>query len=211
MGSFHLDAQIDAQIPISRDDAMGPISREATLETMRYALGISILLILPCASQAARGRALRQADGGAGLAQGAAPNSLPPRRLSDAAKSTLAACLKKSPGEFSIAAIANHREAYRYALDWREVFLAAGWHGENGNTLIKVFTIAGGRWTGMRVSMHGDPEHGEAAGDNSPEAGLARCVEARRDIPAGGRILRYKERRAGGVAIQVSTEPQPRR
>src|ERR1700733_10250791 len=182
---------------------------------MKYALAISILLILPCASYAGRGGAVRQADseqGAARSAEGAAPNSLPPRRLSDAAKSALAACLKKSPGEFSIAAIANNREAYRYAQDWRDVFLAAGWHAENGDTLIKLFTvglftIAGGRWTGMRVSMHGDPERGEAAGDASPEAGFARCVEARRDIPAGGRILRYKERRAGGVAIQVSDAP----
>jgi hypothetical protein len=163
--------------------ALRPISRE----TMKYALAISVLLILPHA----------------------AADSLPPRRLSDAAKSALAACLKKSPGEFSIAAIANNREAYRYAQDWRDVFLAAAWHAENGDTLIKLFTIAGGRWTGMRVSMHGDPERGEAAGDDSPEAGFARCVEPRRDIPAGGRILRYKERRAGGVAIQVSGAPQP--
>ena len=62
----------------------------------------------------------------------------------------------------------------------------------------------------MRVSMQGDPEHGEAVGDASPEAGFARCVEARRDIPAGGRILRVQgeargrrghsgERRAGAV------------
>jgi hypothetical protein len=174
---------------------------------MRYALAISMLLILPCASLAARGRALRQADGGARAARGAqdvAPNSLPPRRLSDAAKTGLAACLKRSPGEFSIAAIGNDREAYRYAQDWREVFLAGGWHAEGGDTLIKVFTFAGGRWSGMRVSMHGDPVHGEATGDASPEAGFARCVEARRDIPAGGRILRYKERRAGAVEIQVS-------
>ena len=175
---------------------------------MRYALVISMLLALPCASQAARGRAVRQADGkqGARAAQDADPSSLPPRRLSDAAKTALAACLKKSPGEFSIAAVANDREAYRYAQDWREVFLAAGWHAEGGDSLIQIFTIAGGRWSGMRVSMHGDPQRGEAPGDGSPEAGLARCVEARRDIPAGGRILRYKERRAGAVAIQVSGE-----
>jgi hypothetical protein len=179
---------------------------------MRYALAISMLLILPCASVAARGRAVRRAAGGARAAraaQNAAANSLPPRRLSDAAKTALAACLKRSPGEFSIAAIANDREAYRYAQDWREVFLAGGWRAENGDSLIKVFTIARGRWTGMRVSMRGDPLHGEAAGDGSPEAGFARCVEARRDIPAGGRILRYKERRTGAVEIQVSGEAQP--
>ena len=179
---------------------------------MRRARAIAMLLIVPCASLAARGRAIRQADGKQGAthrAQGAAPNSLPPRRLSDAAKKALAACLKKSPGEFSIAAIADDREAYRYAQDWREVFLAAAWRAENGDSLIQIFTVAGGKWSGMRVSMHGDPQHGEAPGDLSPEAGLARCVEARRDIPAGGRILRYKERRAGAVAIQVSGEPVP--
>ena len=176
---------------------------------MRRTLAIAILLILPCASLAARGRAIRQAGGeqaAASSAQDAPANSPPPRRLSDAAKTALAACLKKSPGEFSIAAVANDREAYRYAQDWREVFLAGGWHGENGDTLIKIVTIAGGRWTGMRVSMPGDPQRGEAPGDQSPEAGFARCVEARRDIPAGGRILRYKERRAGVVEIQVSAE-----
>lgn len=173
---------------------------------MRYALAISTLLILPCASQAAPGRAVAKASQSA---SDAASNSLAPRRLSNAAKSALAACLKKSPGEFSIAAIANDREAYRYAQDWREVFLAAGWRAENGDSLIHLFTIAGGKWTGMRVSMRGDPLHGEAAGDESPEAGFARCVEARRDIPAGGRILRYKDWRASAVAIQVSAEPQP--
>ncbi len=187
--------------------------RGTTLETMRRALAIAILLILPCASLAERGGAARSADGKQGAtrraqdaAQDPAANSLPPRRLSDAAKTALASCLKKSPGEFSIAAITDDREAYRYAQDWREVFLASDWHAEGGDTLIKIFTIAGGRWTGMRVSMHGDPQRGEAPGDQSPEAGFARCVEARRDIPAGGRILRYKERRAGAVEIQVSAE-----
>ncbi len=199
---------------VSRYDAPHPFRvtpRETNLATMRRALAIAILLILPCASLAARGRAVRQAGGeqsAARSAQDAPANSLPPRRLSDAAKSALAVCLKKSPGEFSIAAIANDREAYRYAQDWREVFLAAGWRAENGDTLIQIFTIAGGRWSGMRVSMRGDPKHGEVPTDGSPEAGLARCVEARRDIPAGGRILRYKERRAGAVEIQVSAEPR---
>ena len=116
---------------------------------------------------------------------------------------------EEEPGEFSIAAIANDREAYRYAQDWREVFLAAGWRAENGDSLIQIFTIAGGKWSGMRVSMRGDPQRGELPGEESSEAGLARCVEARRDIPAGGRILRYKERRAGAVAIQVSGALQP--
>jgi len=103
-------------------------------------------------------------------------------------------------------AIADDREAYRYAQDWRDVFLGAGWRGANGDTLIGTFTIAGGKWTGMRVSMRGDPQTGEAPGEASPEATFARCVEARRDIPAGGRILRYKDRPAGAVEIQVSAE-----
>lgn len=173
---------------------------------MKCLVAISILLVLPCASQAAPGRAAEKASQSENAE---APNSLPPRRLSGAAKSALAACLKKSPGKFSIAAIANDREAYRYAQDWRELFLASGWRGENGDSLIQLFTIAGGRWTGMRVRMHGDPLHGEPRSNDSPEAGFVRCVEARRDIPAGGRILRYKERPTGAVAIQVSAEPQP--
>lgn len=172
---------------------------------MRYALAISILLILPRASEVARSRAVEEPSQ---TTKHAAPDPLPPRRLPDEAKPALTECLKKSRGEFSIAAIANDREAYRYAQDWREVFLAAGWRAEKGNSLIQLFTIAGGRWTGMRVNMHGDPLHGEAPGDNSPEAGFARCVEARRDIPAGGRILRYKDRPTGVLAIQVSAKPQ---
>lgn len=173
-----------------------------------------MLLALACWGQPARGRAVGQAQrpsGTAGAAHGAAvaANSLPPRRLSDAAKAALAACLKKSSGQFSIAAIANDREAYRYAQDWRDVFLGAGWHAANGDTLIGTFTIAGGKWTGMRVSMRGDPQKGEAPGDASPEATFARCVEARRDIPAGGRILRYRERPGGVVEIQVSAEAGP--
>ncbi len=190
----------------------GETTLETNVETMRRALAIAVLLIVPCASLAARGRAVRQANGvqsSARSAQDAAPSSLHPRRLSGTAKTALAACLKKSPGEFSIAAIANDREAYRYAQDWREVFLAAGWRAENGDSLIHLFTVAGGKWSGMRVSMRGDPRREEPPGEASSEAGFARCVEARRDIPAGGRILRYKERRAGAVAIQVSGEPAP--
>lgn len=172
-------------------------------------LSVSILLILPCLSQPALAWAV-QAKSEAGAAQGPAqdaPKSLPPRRLSDAAKTALAACLKKSPGQFSIMAIADDREAYRYAQDWRELFLDAGWHGASGDTLIATFTIAGGKWTGMRVSMHGDPQKGEAPGDDSPEATFARCVEARHDIPPGGRILRseegrYKERRRARLTFR---------
>src|SRR5579864_8767468 len=94
----------------------------------RHAPAISMLLALPCLCQPTFGRGVRQANGEQGAtrdAQGAAPTSLPPRRLSDAAKTALGACLKKSPGEFSIMAIANDREAYRYAQDWREVFVDA--------------------------------------------------------------------------------------
>jgi hypothetical protein len=50
--------------------------------------------------------------------------------------------------------IANDGEAYRYAEDWREVFISAGWQIEDKDIRIQTFRIAGGKWCGMRVRVH---------------------------------------------------------
>ncbi|MGA3295744.1 MAG: hypothetical protein ABSE45_17400 [Candidatus Acidiferrales bacterium] len=80
-------------------------------------------------------------------------NMHPPRRLSDSQKSELAECLGKKPGRFSIMAIANNSEAYRYAQDWREVFISAGWEIEHRDIPIQIFMIGGGMWSGMQMSV----------------------------------------------------------
>jgi hypothetical protein len=138
-----------------------------------------------------------------------ARESQPPRRLSDMTKSELTACLKKEPGRFSIMSIANDEEAYRYAEDWREVFIAAGWQIERKDIPIQTFRIVGGLWYGMRVRVHdSSPAEGQTTlATDSPEGNFAQCVNGRRDIPIGGRIIRYKDRPTGSVSIQVSERP----
>jgi hypothetical protein len=153
-----------------------------------------VLMVLPCHGQTAAEEARE---------------SQPPRRLSDMTKGELAACLKKEPGRFSIMSIANSGEAYRYAEDWREVFISAGWQIEDKDIPIQTFRIAGGKWHGMRVRVHdGSPTEGQTAlATDSPEGNFAQCVNGRRDIPTGGRIIRYKDRPTGSISIQVSERP----
>jgi hypothetical protein len=154
-----------------------------------------VLVVLPC-----RGQTSTENSG----------KSQVPRRLSDLTKSELAACLKKEPGRFSIMSIANNDEAYRYAEDWREVFVSAGWRLEGKDIPIQTFRIVGGLWHGMRVRVHdASPTEGQTAlATDSPEGNFAQCVNGRRDIPTGGRIIRYKDRPTGSISIQVSDQPQ---
>lgn len=152
------------------------------------------LMVLPCRGQTANDEARE---------------SQLPRRLSDLTKSELAACLKKEPGRFSIMSIANNGEAYTYPEDWREVFISAGWQIEGKDIPIQTFRIVGGLWYGMRVRVHdASPTQGQTAlATDSPEGNFARCVNGRRDIPTGGRIIRYKNRPTGSISIQVSEQP----
>ena len=163
---------------------------------MRYGpvLVMLVLMVAPCRGQTVPAEARE---------------SQPPRRLSDLTKSELAACLKKEPGRFSIVSIANNGEAYTYAEDWREVFISAGWQIEGKDIPIQTFRIVGGLWYGMRVRVHDtSPTEGQTAlATDSPEGNCAQCVNGRRDIPTGGRIIRYKDRPAGSISIQVSERP----
>jgi hypothetical protein len=164
---------------------------------VKYGLVVStILLIAPvCWGQASTGLAGK---------------SSPPRRLSNATKNELAMCLKKRPGRFSIMSIANNSEAYRYAEDWRDVFISAGWEIDHTDFSIQSFRIAGGMWFGMRVRVHGaSPTEGQTAIDkDSPEGNFAQCVAGKHEIPAGGRIITYKDRPTGSISIQISNQPQ---
>ena len=164
---------------------------------MKYAavLLMFVLMALPCQGQTAAEEA---------------KESQAPRRLSDMTKSELAACLKKEPGRFSIMSIADNEEAYRYAEDWREVFASAGWQIDRKDIPIQTFRIVGGMWHGMRVRVHdASSAEGQTAllATGSPEENFAQCVNGRRDIPTGGRIIKYKDRPTGSVSIQVSDQP----
>jgi hypothetical protein len=133
-----------------------------------------------------------------------------PRRLSDSQKSELAECLRKKAGRFSIMAIQNNSEAYRYAQDWREVFISALWEIAHKDIPIHIFEIGGGMWSGMRISVHDtSPVQGQIAlADDSPEQNLDRCLIGRTDIPTGAQIIAYKDRPSGSAVIEISDQPR---
>jgi hypothetical protein len=137
-------------------------------------------------------------------------NVHPPRRLSDSQKNELATCLKKKPGRFSIGSLQGNSEAYKYAQDWREVFMSAGWVIEHTDIPIQIFMIGGGTWSGMQINVHdASPTQGQITiANDSPEQNLGQCLVGRNDIPTGGRIIAYKDKPTGSVFIQISDQPQ---
>ncbi len=118
-----------------------------------------------------------------------------PRRLLNQTKSELANCLKKKPGHFSIGALEGNREAYKYAEDWREVLMSAGWQIEHKEIPIQIFVIHGGMWSGMQIRVHdASTVPGQIAlAENSPEQNFNECLAGRTDISGGGRIVPYKD------------------
>jgi hypothetical protein len=128
----------------------------------------------------------------------------PARRLSEDQRKLLTACLRLRPGRFSIAAIANNAEAYSYAHDWHDVLVAAGWEIEHKDIPINIFTIGGGMWTGIRVSVHGTMVGTDKAYvvDNSPEKKFYECVGGKAQIVAT--IIPYEDIPTGSVRINIS-------
>jgi hypothetical protein len=62
----------------------------------------------------------------------------------------------------------------------------------------------------MRVGVHdASSAEGQTAllATGSPEENFAQCVNGRRDIPTGGRIIKYKDRPTGSISIEVSDKP----
>ena len=133
-----------------------------------------------------------------------------PRHLLDQTKNELIECLKKKPGRFSIEAVENNSEAYKYAEDWRSVFLSAGWETEHKDIPIQIFTIGGGMWSGMQINVHdASPTQGQMAlADNSPERNFSQCLfSLTGEFPGGGKIIPYKDVPTGSVRIYVSDQP----
>jgi hypothetical protein len=133
------------------------------------------------------------------------------RRLSDSQKDKLIGCLRKKPGRFSIAALSGNSEAYRYAEDWRAVFIAAGWEIEHKDIPIQIVMIAGGMWSGLRFSVHDASTTPSqiALAVGSPEENLHQClVDMKDNVPGGGSIIPYKDTPTGVISLIVSDRPQ---
>ena len=132
-----------------------------------------------------------------------------PRRLTDNTKKELKDCLRKNVGRFYIGAINGNSEAYKYAQDWREVFIDAGWDVEHKDISIQQFLIGGESWAGLRFRIHdvSTVEGKWVAADGSPEKGLTECMIGRSDISGGGLVIFDKSYPTGSVQISVSYLP----
>jgi hypothetical protein len=134
-----------------------------------------------------------------------------PRHLLDQTKNELIECLKKKPGRFSVGAVANNSEAYKYAEDWRSVFLSAGWQIEHKDIPVQIFMIAGGMWSGIQIRVHdASTTPGQIAITvGSPEQNASECLlSVNGQIPGGGNIIPYKDFPTGSVRIDVSDQIQ---
>ncbi len=136
-------------------------------------------------------------------------NYPPPRRLSAQQKNDFVECIKARPGRFSIGAISNNGEAYRYAQDWREVFMSAGWEIEHKDIPIQIFMIGGGMWSGVHINVHDASvvEGQVALANDSPEKSLYECG-TKVSFPPITAIIPYKDTPTGTVRVMVSEQPQ---
>ena len=129
-----------------------------------------------------------------------------PRRLTDSQKATLKDCLKSNPGSFTISAIGNNQEAYTYASDFSEVFTSAGW--KNQQTIpVAIIMIAGGMWSGVRVSIHGtwdDATHTASLIQGAPETTGLQCLQ---DASFAASAIPFKDIPTGSIRIDVSEHP----
>ena len=90
--------------------------------------------------------------------------------------------------------------------------LAAGWEIEHKDTPVRLVSIGGSMWSGVRISVH-DASNivGQyALANGSAEQGLCGCLQAQNgNLPGGVTVIPYKERPTNSIDIMVSDEPQP--
>jgi hypothetical protein len=129
------------------------------------------------------------------------------RRLSDSQKTTLKSCLAAKTGTYTVSAIANNGEAYQYAQDFSEVFSGAGWKNEQ-TIPVAIIMIAGGMWSGVRISVHGTwDETTKTASliDGAPETVGLNCLHAA-NFPATA--IPWSDMKTGSIRVDVSEHPQ---
>lgn len=131
-----------------------------------------------------------------------------PRHLSEGQKISLIECLSSNPGKFSISAVADNSEAYNYAKEWREVFLAAGWEIEHKDIPIQIFMIGGATWSGVRANIHDASTVTDRLEilEGSPEKHFYDCGAATRTVQLT--VIPYRDMPTGVVRIFVSDRPQ---
>jgi hypothetical protein len=133
------------------------------------------------------------------------------RRLPAAQTKILEDCLREHPGAVAVTAIANDREAYTYAQDWREMFDAAGWKtGREEGVPIQVFLIGGGMWSGVRITVHGNWDQQQNRAFFTPdttEQFFVGCMQKSQGI--GAALIPDNDTPAGEVRVQISTRPRP--
>ena len=133
-------------------------------------------------------------------------NAAPPRRLLAEQKTALVNCLQRNPGKFTVAALANNSEAYKYAQDWYDVFNSAHWSNRQ-SIPIAIFTIGAGMWSGVKISISGD---WDAASQRallkvgSPEYDAFVCFQNVTGV--GARVTPYKDQPTGTMRISISDE-----
>jgi hypothetical protein len=129
------------------------------------------------------------------------------RRLSDEQKTMLVACLRSNPGTFTVSAISNNGEAYQYASDFSGVFTSAGWKNEQ-TIPVAIIMIAGGMWTGVKISVHGtwdETTHTASLIEGAPETTGLSCLRAAK---FGAAAIPYKDMTTSSIRIDVSERPQ---
>ncbi len=134
-------------------------------------------------------------------------NAAPQRRLLTEQKTALVDCLQRNPGKFTVAALANNSEAYKYAQDWYDVFTSAHWSNEQPIP-IAIFTIGGGMWSGVKMSISGDWDSASQRAllkVGSPEHDAFVCFQNVKGV--GARVTPYKDQPTGTIRIDISDQP----
>jgi hypothetical protein len=129
------------------------------------------------------------------------------RRLSDSQKTTLRSCLAAKTGTYTVSAIANNTEAYQYAQDFSEVFSGAGWKNEQ-TIPVAIIVIAGGMWSGVRISVHGpwdDTTKTASLTDGAPETVGLNCLRA---ASFTATAIPWSDMKTGSIRVDVSERPQ---
>ena len=129
------------------------------------------------------------------------------RRLSDDRKTTLKSCLAAKIGTYTVSAIADNGEAYRYAQDFSDVFSGAGWKNEQ-TIPVAIITIGGGMWSGVRISVHGtwdDATKTMSLIDGAPETIGFNCLQAAKFAATA---IPWADMKTGSIRIDVSERPQ---
>jgi hypothetical protein len=131
----------------------------------------------------------------------------PPRRLTKEERDALVSCLKTRTGTFIIGAIINNGEAYRYALDFSEVFSAAGWKNDWAAPVAS-FAISNGMFSGVKVTLPAITYDADTKQvtflDPSPEVTAYKCFDQSKIAAA---VLPATHEPSGTIRIDISEHP----